>query len=55
MNGDYKAFHSAGMYAWLDIIKNLFQGVRSDLRIPLKEIALIIHNNIMLIINRANK
>lgn len=45
----------AEMHAWLDSIKNLYGGVRSDLRFPLKGIALIIHNNIALIINQSNQ
>ena len=36
-------------------MKNLYQSVKSDLRFPLKEITLIIHNNIALIIDKSNQ
>lgn len=35
-------------------MKNLYQDVKSDLKIPVKEITLIIHNNTVLIIDKSN-
>lgn len=35
-------------------MKNLYQDVKSDLKIPVKEITLIIHNNTALIIDKSN-